>query len=256
MKSPIYTLSSRLASSFWTSILCFLALFCIADALAEDNNQTHTFKFNAELGVLLSGGNTDKTSINFEEKAEYRFYRNKLTLPAKFIYGTSKDQLDARSWQIGLRYDRSLNERLSLFLQNLWEGDKFANIEYRINVDIGAQYTFIKVDPKNYLLGELGYRYRDEHRTTGDVFIGHIARVYAEGSKSILEGTSVKLRVEALPDLKETKNFMMNFELSLQNAMNEHFALKVAYEGKYDKLPDTGLQKYDYTYTTSLVANY
>ena len=84
----------------------------------------------------------------------------------------------------------------------------------------------------------------------------HFIRSYLEGSKGITETVSGKVWVEVLPDLSASSNVLINFEPSLSVVLSTYFSLKLAFTGKYDGLPNTGKKKFNWQYTTSLVATY
>jgi len=68
-----------------------------------------------------------------------------------------------------------------------------------------------------------------------------------------------KLWTEFLPDLTDKKNVQINFESSLGVILSKYFSLKLAFLGKYDNEPvlaSPALKKFDYLYTTSLVAKF
>ena len=83
----------------------------------------------------------------------------------------------------------------------------------------------------------------------------HYARAYFEGAKSIAGSLFAKLWTEFLPDLTDKDNFQLNFEPSLNVIISKYFSLKLGYLGKFDNVPaEAGLKKYDWIYTTALVA--
>lgn len=222
--------------------------------------ETSEFEFSHEsqLSAVHTGGNSDLETYNANMKNTARKGKNKYRVLGHYTYGKSQEVLSARNWSALARYDRFTSETLSIFLSEEVEGDKFQGLEYRYNTDLGVSYTFYETD-KSSLLGEVGYRYTYEKST--DPTIGtegfHKGRVYAEHETELREGISTRFWVEYIPNFSESEDFIIRFEPSLRVALNKIFSLSVAYRGNYDNDPSApGLKKYDYTYTTSLIAQF
>ena len=222
-----------------------------------------SWSHESELGVALAGGNTDSKTINFKQVTSYEWSRNLLRLDAMFLYGFSDGKKSAEQWLGGLRYERALSEHFSAFLGHNWNGDIFAGYDYRINNDIGVKYYIVPGDKKNnYFFNETGYRFTYEKRVSGSdplhLNISYI-RVYFEGSKSLSEILFLKVWTEFLPDLTDKANLQFNFEPSVGVKLTKYLSLKLGVLGKYDNKPTLqipALKKFDYLYTTSLVAKF
>lgn len=237
------------------------ALFFSLVFLGSVGTQAADTKFSnqSELGVVLAGGNTKSSTVNLKQKSEYVWDKNTLRGEGGLLYGKANDEVNARNWFAGLRYERELSERFSLFAGVLYQVDTFAGFDNRKSIDLGGKYFFIK-EEGHYFFNETGYRYTDENRVAGSSpasLTSHILRLYAEWGRNIFESTKVKFWVEYLPDFANTSNYRLNFEPSLQTVMSGTFSLKIAYLGKYQNVPSTaGNVQFDYTYTTSLVADF
>ncbi len=217
---------------------------------------------SSELGIAVAGGNSDSQSFNAKESTAYGFSpADLLKNSAHYLLGKSGGLKSAENWHIDLRYERVLNERFTLFAGPGVEGDKFAGFENRIYADLGGKYFVFPDDQKkNYLFTEAGYRYVYENRVPGAILASassHIARLYIEGSHAIREGIWGRAYFEFLPDLSDTANLIYKFEPSLNVTLSGNLALKLAFQGTYRARPlVVGNKKFDYLYTTSLVANF
>ena len=233
-----------------------LSLLFLASNAALSEGLSH----ESELGVVASGGNTDSQTINAKQLTAYKWTSNELSSKGNYLYGEANEVKSANSWSLGLRYDRNFSERFGAFLGNLWEGDEFAGVDYKSNVDLGLKYFILKTDDKNYLVSELGYRYTYENRDEAslvDSVTDHYARAYLEAGYQLSESVSAKLWLEYLPNLSDSDDYLINFEPSLSVALSSIFSMKVAYLGKYDAQPSAaGNKDYDWLYTTSLLAKF
>ncbi len=241
-------------------VLLGLSLFNAVNAFAEmeaDTMETSKWAHESEVGIILVGGNSQSNTLNAKQTTSNTFSKNKITFTGHLQLGSSSGTLNSRNWSLGLRYDRELSEKFSAFLGYTLEGDTFSGVKNRSNVDAGAKYIITKKDDKNYFFAELGYRLQIEKSLLNISTTNHLIRGYLEAQKEICDTTTFKLWVEALPDVTTSSNFNLNFEPSLRVAMSSNLALKLAYLGKFDNLPSAaGLKKFDFTYTTALVANF
>lgn len=234
-------------------------LYLIPTNFAFAEEVKTTFKNQSELGVVIAGGNTKSQTVNLKTNSEYTWSKNLLRGYGALLYGKADGEINARNWNAGLRYEREVGKRLSLFFGILYEVDKFAGYDSRRSADLGVKYYFIK-EQDHYLFNEGGYRYTYEDRVDGsakDSLTSHIARLYAEWGKNLSETTKIKFWAEYLPDFADSNNYKLNFEPSLQMIVRENFSVKLAYKGNYQNQPATAENlQFDYTYTTSLVADF
>ncbi|MBC7540497.1 MAG: DUF481 domain-containing protein [Bacteriovorax sp.] len=212
----------------------------------------------SELGILIAKGNSDSESWNAKETAGMKWDAdlNLLKFTGRYLQTKTKSIENARYWTLGLRYDRSLNERLGIFIGEIVESDKYAGYNQKYNSDIGARYSLIKETKLTWDV-ELGYRYTIEHELTGDQKKSNYARGYTETTKNWTESVSTKFWFEYLPNLTTASDYQMNSELSITAALNNVFSVKTGYLLRYDNLPNAGaVAKTDTLLTTALVAKF
>jgi putative salt-induced outer membrane protein len=229
----------------------FLILSVIASsAFAE-------FKSEDSATVNLTGGNADLKTYNFSSKNSYKKDKSEVKLTGAYNYGESNDVRSAENWNVGLRYDYSFNDKMSAFLGEIVEADRFAGIERRYNTDLGLKYIFTKTDRTNFF-AELGYRYTKEESTDASIKDrdDQKARAYAEISRKFKDYLTGKYWIEYIPNFSESDDFLINMEPSLIVTLSKVFSLKSAYLWKYDNEPTPGNGKHDYNYTLSLIANF
>ncbi len=215
------------------------------------------YKNESEASVVVTGGNSQLETYSAKSANEYKQESNVYTLKGGYIYGESSNVRSAESWDILGRYDRSLSENFSLFLAELVESNRFTGFRRRYNTDFGSKFTFLKTE-KNTSFLEVGYRYSVEKKANQSIADDkdHKARVYVESAQKLSETASAKLWVEYIPNFSESKDYLINTEASMNMALDKTFSVKLAYKWSMDNLPTAGNSKYDYVYTTSLLANF
>ncbi len=232
----------------------FLGLASLAVA-ADPAPPVDGWKNESQAGVVLTSGNTDTTTETVGEIASYQFGANVVKFTGSYLYQKSAGIVSGKSWSLGLRYERILNEKLSIFLGETVEGNRFIGLNQRYSTDIGAKYSLVKEDAFTWF-AEGGYRYTKENLILVSRGL-HYARVYTELEKKFSPTVSMKYWIEYLPNFTVSQDWQLNTELSLSAAISSIFSVKSAYLLKYDnQINAPGLVKTDKTFTTSLVAKF
>lgn len=224
------------------------------------------WKSDTEAGMVVQNGNSKSNNVYTKTNLGKTAGKNTYTLIGEYISNEADGVRTSEYSKAGARYDRSLNEKTSLFLAPFWEKDNFAGYEDRYASDLGAKYLVVKSD-KFSLTTEFGYRYRNEYAYIrgdgrGESEDSNFGRVYFEASRKLTPTTSFKLWAEALYDFNEEENFESRFEPSIDIALGNIFGtkerpaqinLKIAYRGTFDNLPavDTA-KRFDSLFTTNL----
>ena len=221
---------------------------------------TSDFKFGheSELSIVNTGGNSQLETYNAKTVNTLKKERNKFELSGHYTYGKSDDVASARNWSALARYDRFTSDILSVFLAEKIEGNKFQGLESRYNTDLGLSYMFFETKNSS-LQGEVGYRYTYEKSTDSETGSENFqkGRLYLEHWLKLNETVRTRFWVEYLPNFTESEEYIFSFEPSLRVSLNSIFSLSVAYKGVYENEPAAiGRKKYDYMYTTSLIARF
>ena len=213
-------------------------------------------KNESEAGVVITSGNSSSQSYNLKQSTTYSEASNLLRFQARYLKTKNDGVEAAKSWSLGLRYERSLSEMWSAFLAETLESDVFAGILQRYSTDIGAKAKIIHEEGLNWS-AEGGYRFTHENKTLGGTLNYHYARLYTEVERKFNASTSAKLWAEFLPNFTDSDDYLINSEVSVSAAMSAIFSLKVAYMVKYDHLPNPGVaHQTDSIFTTALVAKF
>ncbi|HET9474349.1 MAG TPA: DUF481 domain-containing protein, partial [Steroidobacteraceae bacterium] len=113
----------------------------------------------AELGVMLSNGNTESKSANakLDMKHEGAQWRNNFYAAA--LYGENAEFADAERYELRYQVDRIITDRFSWFVGARGEQDRFSGFAYQATLSTGASYKFID-SPTTKLDASLGAGYR------------------------------------------------------------------------------------------------
>lgn len=231
-------------------LVALAPVLAIATAGAADG-----LKSEAELGYVVTSGNTKVSTLSAKDKSSYSFDANSVVFSGGYLTSKNAGTTSAKNWNLGLRYERALTERFSLFIGQAVMGDRFQNIKQRYNSDLGGKYFIVKEDTLNWF-AELGYRFTKENSVTFSKNF-HYARAYTEIEKKWNESVSTKYWIEYLPNFTESKDYLVNTELSLNAMLNSVFSVKSGYLVRFDGMPAPGVvKKTDTVFTTALVAKF
>ena len=217
-----------------------------ADTLIHDES---------ELGLVITTGNSKTQSYNLKQKNQYAWDLNALKFEGRYLDTSANSNTTARTWNLGLRYERELSNLYGVFVGQNIESDIFSGYNQRYNTDIGGKYFIYKEEAFD-LDFEAGYRYTIENRLSGQVKQNYL-RFYTEANRKFSSSASMKLDVEYLRNLTVTSDFQINSEVSVSAILNEIFSVKTAYLVKYRNfLPPPATVKVDTQTTTALVAKF
>lgn len=234
-----------------------MKIFYFVVCLLLSANGTASELFNeSEFGISVANGNTENKNYNIKQSNTFNSDLSTYKFMGRFLNAFSQGRENARYLAANLRYERSLNGRVSLFVGQGLESDKFAGYDRRHHSDIGAIYHFYKERPLIWFL-EAGYRYTNEKRLNGSHDYQNSLRGYTEFEKFWNEAFSTKYTLEYVPQLSESKDYLINTELSVTATLTEVFSLRSGYLLRYDNLPAPSAgTKTDTLLSTALVAKF
>ncbi|HVU05694.1 MAG TPA: DUF481 domain-containing protein [Polyangiaceae bacterium] len=222
-------------------------------------------------GGLAAGGNSRSISATGSGKFRVRREANQLTLGAAANYGRSapspaeSTKTTVENYQGKTRYDRFLAGGFAVFGAMSGLRDRFQGLDLRLNLDPGLAYYFVD-EAKQQLWGELGYDLQydvrrqanlDEAAAKGDpqdkTEVRHSGRLFVGYSNSLSATATLDTGLEYLQAVTETKNWRVNWAVSLTSAIAGNFSIAAAFNLKYDDNPLPGVKNTDYLSSLSLV---
>jgi putative salt-induced outer membrane protein YdiY len=214
-----------------------------------------TFKNDSELGVVITGGNSQTSTSNLKQANSYEWSKNVVKFSGNFLDASNKGTQQAYQWGLGVRYERDLTAKFAVFAGETLESDKYQNIEQRYSTDIGGKYLIEKTSDFTWN-SELGYRFARENYPYGFKNINFI-RLYSEAEKFWTKTFSTQLWAEYLPNITQWEGYQFNTELSASAVITSIFSLKTGYQLRYYNAPPIGVAyKTDTVFTTALVAKF
>lgn len=227
-----------------------------ATFLVLSSTQAAEWSNTSEVSILSTGGNTDVSVYNAKTETKVTLGKHEVTLSGHYTLGENQGVVDTRNWDVQLQDRYALSQKWGVFIGEKVEGDRFKGFITRYNTDIGASYKLYNTDSfKSNLEG--GFRYVVEEKVTNEYAHDNQLRFFGDLDHKVNATVSWKFYLEYLKDIEVGDAWELNFGPSLITQLSSIFSLKVGYEGEYRNLPAVlGARKYDYKYTTGLIANF
>jgi putative salt-induced outer membrane protein len=239
----------NLLVKFCTLFCAFVSIAAFADDIKPG------FSNESGLGVVMTSGNTDTSTVSLAQKNVDIIGKNVYKFDGSYLRASNQGAEQALQWSLGLRYERELDKEFNAYVAETVMSDRYQGIDQRYSSDVGAKYFIKKSEAINWST-ELGYRFTRENYPYGFKNLDFI-RLYNEIERTFHKGLSMKWWVEYLPNITEWKGYQFNTEFSLLVALNETFSLKSAYQLRYYNEPPLGVaHTTDTIFTTSLVAKF
>jgi len=243
---------NRILKGLCVLILAFSWTFC---GLAEEpEKDPMDWKGDLALGISVSQGNTDKSSLSLSFSAD-KVLAKKLEWKNKgiFLGGKSEGKTDSQSLELRSGLNWSHSDRFFSHYELLVLHDKFKDYKYRLTPSIGVGYKVIKTE-KSELSMQTGFtetftKFYDSEDT--DSYAGLFAR--NDFTWKISDSAEFTQLVNVNWDLSDTSHFLARLELTLVTSVIGGWGIKLALIDNYDSQPESpGVKKNDLTFLTNI----
>jgi putative salt-induced outer membrane protein YdiY len=214
-----------------------------------------TPKWTAKLegGVTRTEGNTDTLQARGRFDVKRKTPSDLLNF---YLEGNYYEQNDARSTNEyfgGIRYEASISERWYWYARTELEFDEFENIDLRATAAAGAGRYWLKQEDHE-LKTSLGAGYRHESYDNGesdDAFVLDLGLDYRYDLAPWLQFTHATVYS---PDVEDFDDYRLKLDTALVFPLkDDRLAWKLGMRNEYNSRPQSGLDRLDNTYYTSIV---
>ncbi|MGH8300622.1 MAG: DUF481 domain-containing protein [Steroidobacteraceae bacterium] len=136
-----------------------------SDADSDANLHTGTWAAQAQLGLIVTSGNTTTKSGNASLGLAHRMGRWTLSGGGAAIYASTGHYSTQQDTNAHLQADLALSKRTFWFSSARWDRNLFTGFAYQESIASGAGFKFMD-SPATQLAGELGVGYRIEKPET------------------------------------------------------------------------------------------
>ena len=217
-------------------------------ALAEEAKQL-SWKAAAELGFIMTSGNSETESLNakFKASTEYSNWKHSLNLEA--LNSSSNNVSSAERYFAEAQSDRALSDRAYALGVISYEKDRFSGYDHQLSVALGAGYKAI-AESNMSLAFEVAPGYRVIEDNNGNNEEDAIIRAAENFSWKLSDTSSIEqfLHTEAGKD-----NTISRFGISLSSQIQEALSMKLGYTLKHRSEAPASAASVDRETTITLV---
>jgi putative salt-induced outer membrane protein YdiY len=236
-----------------------LALMTVLSVVDEGPaKSTHV---TVDLGYVSTAGNSEIQTFTGSEKLEALRGVWKLTLDGNAVWGTDRGVENAGRYLAGLRGDRSLNPRFSIYALGAWRRNSIAGIERQFDEVMGFTYHALIRKPQQLdFEAGIGLQAGEDLVQRGSEFptreafgTGSLAAHYRYQFR---EGTYLEANGRYLHNLKHSVDYEWITRTALVAPLSDNLAVNLAHDYSYRSIPLNGFKLWDSTFAAGIQVNW
>ncbi len=215
-----------------------MVVACLALAPMAQAQNSENWEGEAELGVLVTSGNTEETKVNGRLGLihETGTWRNSGDFSSK--YTEADDETTAEEYRAALETDYKFDEQQYWFLRGSWENDRFSGYDFETTLTTGYGNRVWQAGERSFLdlSAGAGYRFNKlaevDPETGRDVEEEAIARLAAQFDYGLSENSLFRQKLSTEIGLDDN-NTITQSETSLQSTIVNSLSMKVSFRAKH-----------------------
>lgn len=198
-------------------------------------------EFSGSLGFSQTNGNAKAMTTNVTNKLRYTLAGWSFQQDLAFFYGEANAKVNTNFWNGGVRGERVVAERVSLFLASRYDRNVVQGVANRFQQGFGMTLKALD-DPSNKLSVAFGGSLFSQQLTPGSVAkvsrAFPAARAAMDYRRKLTDLAYVQQTAEYLPALGDTAtSFFVNSESAVVAPLSKSVGLKVGYVIRYNSEP-------------------
>lgn len=222
-------------------VLAFVSVLITASARAQSASPpAKLFEGTIALGYSQTSGNSQATTTNVLNKLKYTVRGWSVAQDLAFYYGEANDKVNANFWNAGFRGARQVMPRLGFFAATRFDRNQLQGISSRFEEGVGIDIKAINA-PNDKLTIALGASWFQQSLTPGTS--SNFKRTFpaARGAfdyrHRLADKAYVSQSAEYLPNLADTRSYLMNAESAIVSPLVKRFGIKLTYLVHYNARP-------------------
>lgn len=222
------------------------------------------WEFQGSLGFSQTSGNASALTTNVTNRLKYSVVGWSVTQDLAFFYGEANEKVNTNFWNGGLRGERTVADRVALFLASRYDRNVVQGISSRFQQGFGV--TVAALDDKQTKLNvALGGSFFSQTLTPGSTAKAArafpAARAAMDFRHRLTDLAYVQQTAEYLPAIGDsTSAYFLNTESAIVAPISKKVALKVGYVIRYNSEPpvrnDVQLRTTDTFFSSGLTLSF
>jgi len=216
-------------------IVSMLAASSAVHAAEEEEKVPPYWGGYAELGSIITTGNTDTSSLNAKFGAKRKGIVWDTSLKLQALTSREDGDVSKETYYAAVQFDRNLTDRSYIAIHLDQERARFSGFKYETTASVGYGYRVLDNDTQSLDL-EAGPGYsRDKLEETDEIEEEAIARLVADYQLKINSGTQL---MQSFTAEMGQENSTYESETGLKSQLNGSLATKITYTVSYtDSVP-------------------
>jgi len=234
-----------------------VAVTTMALAPLAQAQDAEDWKGEAELGVLVTSGNTEETNANgrLALTHEIEKWRNNGELSSK--YSEAEGETTTEEYKASAETDYKFAERQYWFLRGAYEDDRFSGYDFESSATTGYGHRVWESGDRSFLdlSAGAGYRYnklKTPDADGNDAEEEAIARLAGHFDYALSETSLFRQKLSTEIGLDDN-NTVSESETSVRSTIVGNLSMKVAYRVKHVSDPPEGAERTDTETLLSLI---
>lgn len=212
-------------------------------ATAKSTKKQKVVDFTGSLGFSQTNGNASALATNVTNKVKVTLAGWSFQQDLAFFYGEANEKVNTNFWNAGLRGDRTVANRISVFVASRYDRNVVQGIENRFQQGFGVTVKAVE-EPRQKLHVALGGSLFSQQLTEGSVAkvsrAFPAARAAVDFRRQLTDLAYVQQTAEFLPAIGDTaSSYFVNTESAVVAPLSKSVGLKVGYVIRYNSEPPT-----------------
>ena len=197
--------------------------------------------FTGSLGFSQTNGNASAMATNVSNKVKVTLAGWSFQQDLSFFYGEANEKVNTNFWNAGLRGDRTVAERISVFIASRYDRNVVQGIENRFQQGFGVTVKAVE-QPNQKLHVALGGSLFSQQLTEGSIAkvsrAFPAARAALDFRRQLTDLAYVQQTAEYLPAIGDTAtSYFVNSESAVVAPLSKNIGLKIGYVIRYNSEP-------------------
>lgn len=222
-----------------------IALALASTATAESRD----WKGEGELGMLITSGNSESTSINSRLGLMHEVERWRNTGEFRSAFAEAGDRTSAEKYRLALESDYKFTERQYWFVRGVYDDDRFSGYAYQSNLTTGYGNRVWEQGERSFLDLSIGGGYRHDRlevanadgERTEEEAIGRLAGQFDYGLSA---NALFRQKLSTEVGFEDNDTISLS-ETSVQATVVGNLSMKVAYLVEHVSDAPAGTEKTD-----------
>jgi len=204
-----------------------------------------SFSGRANLGLTANRGNTDTDQLFYDAEAVARSLKNRFTIGATGVNAKDEGEDTTRNNRAYMQYDHFLTEQWYGYANTDFQEDKFADLNLRTTLGVGAGYQFFDSTQRSLSL-EAGPSYVNEDYKTAEDDSFTAARWGLQYRENLF-GDALQFfhNNEGIVSVEDTDDMIFRAQTGVRFPVIEHLSGTIQYNIDWQNTPPDGFDSTD-----------